>query len=148
MVSLTQIRWITGGILLIAPRGDSTLWRNTRKAMRTSWDGSPMKCFGRLVHTDDRRWSWADPQPNAQICGLDHALDSSLERIHHHLRKCGGRNHQTETAAGQRHYYRWQCEPGPIADGTDLIDEYRFLVQPSSWEEEGGFSRTERLRRS
>ena len=44
--------------------------------------------------------------------------DSSLERIHHHLRKCGGRNHQTEAAAGQRHYYRWQCDPGPIADGN------------------------------
>src|SRR6186997_2157421 len=105
MASLTQIRWITGGKTQIAPRECATLRRSTRTAMPTSWGGSPTRCCGR-----------ADPQPHAQICGLDHALGSSLERIHHHLRKCGGRNHQTETAAGQRHYYRWQCEPGPIVD--------------------------------
>jgi hypothetical protein len=52
-----------------------------------------------------------------KICGLCHARSGSLERIHHHQRKCGGRNHQTETAARQRHYYRWQCYACPIADG-------------------------------
>src|SRR5919107_1225528 len=71
-----------------------------------------------LVHTDDRRWSRADPQPHEKICGLDYARNRSLERVHQHQRKCGGRNHQTETAAGQRHYYRWQCHAGPLADGN------------------------------
>ena len=101
---------------------------STRKAygLAAMWTGD-IELAARLLNglpaISDELTAWsnwrrsrADPQPDAQICGLDHAHDSSLERIHHHLRKCGGGNHQTETAAGQGYYYRWQCEPGPIVD--------------------------------
>lgn len=48
---------------------------------------------------------------------LDHPHRGSLAGIDHHPRKCGGRNHQTEAAAGQGHHHGSQHDPSPIADG-------------------------------
>src|SRR5688500_7367752 len=54
---------------------------------------------------------------NAQICRLDHAQGSALERIDHHRQECGRGDRRPEAAAGQGHHHRWQCDPGPLAAG-------------------------------
>src|SRR5436309_15754931 len=61
---------------------------------------------------------------------MDHAGNGFLERITHNLRKCGERNRQTETPAGKRNNIDGSASLVQSLMGTDLIDEYRFLVQP------------------
>src|SRR5215217_416268 len=130
MVSLTRIRWITGGKTQMAPRECATLRRSTRTAMRTSWDESPMKCFGRAG--PNRRPAMALPILNRMH---KYVVSTTLSAAPWQESTIISGNVVEEIA-------KLKQQPGKdiIIDGsarlvqslmgTDLIDEYRFLVQP------------------
>jgi dihydrofolate reductase len=130
MESLTQIRWIIGGSLLIAPRGNSTLRSSTRKVTRTS-------CRA----TYEMLWPGWSKQTTGDGPG------PILNRMHKYvvsttLTRAPWKESTIISGNAVEEITKLKQQPGKdiIIDGsaslvqslmrTDLIDEYRFLVQP------------------